>query len=658
MVKELIARRAAAADAHEVVRARFPHTAYTSPELRVALDPIAAELGAIAREMTAADGAPPGEVARSWMWYGDVLFDLAQGGHLPFARAIDAYRQAEPYVIVAKDRVLAAKRDGNLANILLRTPKRRSVLREIVARYDNAIATLGKAGEVFLEERANAVRILAWLDEFDRGLASRCSEAQEFLSRITAADLAPSVATALTECAAQLVAVQSIDSADEALAILQTVQDTLPRMMRLLEQSRVATPATRQGELARRAMTLWQDLAAEALSPLDAQLRAEMLAVANGLLACATTLRAADAANAVAIERDRLRGLAGAARRLLAHGHVTWIEPRWSTPLAVPTTSSVHIAGAPAHHQQLLADLCDQRALAIEAISDGPDIAEQRFNSIRRAAVTVIDLAGTPAACAAACYEAGIALALGKPLVVITGDTPMPFDIDVEPVRVDDRHALGDALDRALFSRQRVATTAPLTDLAAAARARFPDERYLVDSMDEHRDEPLTVASSLQTVLEVFRQHAQGNAIVAYPTWRRRYPGHESRLFHVMPFRAPWSNDVKVAAKRACGPLATYRRHDDVTDPQILRSLWDELTSATHFLVDLTGLNLNVVLELGVIDTLGAPALLVGQPGTLQSLFPMIRRVRIVEYASPDALTEPCRAFLSGSTGTCGTLRR
>lgn len=277
---------------------------------------------------------------------------------------------------------------------------------------------------------------------------------------------------------------------------------------------------------------------------------------------------------------------------------------------------------------------------------------------MRAAAVVIVDLTGDPEQCAAACYEIGIALVLGKPIVVLASTAPLPFDIDIEPVRAVDPTAIGEAIDEALIARQRVGgvgTAGALTELATAARRRFVGQLFLMDTLDAQVDQPIAIASALQTVLQVYTQQAQGIAIVAYPTWRRRYPAVETRLFHIMPFRAPWSDAVKAAARRATeARAAVYRRHDDVADPQILRSLWDELTCATHCLVDLTGLNANVALELGVADALGTPTLLVGQTGTVATLFPMIRRTRVIEYATAAELERACGQFVARSDRTGG----
>lgn len=158
MTQDLIAQRLRQAELHDEVRARFPNTAYGTAGFGAALVPVATRLGAIARAMTDSTDTAPVEIARSWMWFGDALFDLAQGGHVPFAQAIAAYREADPYVRVARDPVLAAKRDGNLANILLRSTPDVPTLREVIARYEAAIRVLGVATTVIYQRELATAR--------------------------------------------------------------------------------------------------------------------------------------------------------------------------------------------------------------------------------------------------------------------------------------------------------------------------------------------------------------------------------------------------------------------------------------------------------------------------------------------------------------------
>jgi len=115
------------------------------------------------------------------------------------------------------------------------------------------------------------------------------------------------------------------------------------------------------------------------------------------------------------------------------------------------------------------------------------------------------------------------------------------------------------------------------------------------------------------------------------PAWPARYP-QEPCCFHVMPFRAPWSDEVTRIAEEVCSGRATYVRGDRGEDPNVLRRIWSELSRSTHVVVDLTSFNANVALELGMAHTLGRNTRIVGQGDTVLRLFPSIAKLHVYRY--------------------------
>ena len=65
----------------------------------------------------------------------------------------------------------------------------------------------------------------------------------------------------------------------------------------------------------------------------------------------------------------------------------------------------------------------------------------------------------------------------------------------------------------------------------------------------------------------------------------------------------------------------------------VMRSIWDHLCSATHLIADLTKLNPNVALELGIAHTLGRNVLLISQDDPEQWTFPHLAKQRVHRYA-------------------------
>ena len=123
------------------------------------------------------------------------------------------------------------------------------------------------------------------------------------------------------------------------------------------------------------------------------------------------------------------------------------------------------------------------------------------------------------------------------------------------------------------------------------------------------------------------------------PAWPGRYPVVEvKRMFHVTPFGPSWAERTMDIAEQACKGAASpvqYIRGDRVLDPDIIRSIWNNICQASHILVDLTGLNANVALELGIAHVLGPEnrILIVTQDSEVKKYFPAIAKTRMHFYS-------------------------
>jgi hypothetical protein len=73
-------------------------------------------------------------------------------------------------------------------------------------------------------------------------------------------------------------------------------------------------------------------------------------------------------------------------------------------------------------------------------------------------------------------------------------------------------------------------------------------------------------------------------------------------------------------------------RGDAALGQDIVASIWDETARASHVLVDLTGYNPNVCLELGMADAMGRDTWLMGVAGTAEARFAAIDKRRIHSY--------------------------
>jgi hypothetical protein len=143
-----------------------------------------------------------------------------------------------------------------------------------------------------------------------------------------------------------------------------------------------------------------------------------------------------------------------------------------------------------------------------------------------------------------------------------------------------------------------------------------------------------------------------GKWALLHPLWPGSYPSVlDRRCFHIMPF-APAFNTVRDRVRRACeGAGADYVRADEVFEPNVIRSIWNEICRATHVVVDLSGVNANVCLELALAQTIGRRLLIVARPhgkkGQIEGLFPEIAKLQIKLYESEDVLAGMVREFVS-----------
>jgi hypothetical protein len=109
---------------------------------------------------------------------------------------------------------------------------------------------------------------------------------------------------------------------------------------------------------------------------------------------------------------------------------------------------------------------------------------------------------------------------------------------------------------------------------------------------------------------------------------------------------------MRELVRAACPDDIQYVRGDQVLDPDIIRSIWDEICTATHIVVDLTGLNANVLVECGIAHALGRNVLLLSQDVKPEHGLRALVRHRVHTYAldTPDdreALQTTLRAFLA-----------
>jgi hypothetical protein len=195
---------------------------------------------------------------------------------------------------------------------------------------------------------------------------------------------------------------------------------------------------------------------------------------------------------------------------------------------------------------------------------------------------------------------------------------------------------LSAAFDRALYGLQRGAAGSSVKSSVKYLRDRFAGHpsshvRISLESLDDQATaDPIKTRYLITSTCGFLGAEALQ---ILLPAWPGQYPDTSNkRCFHVTAFGPTWANSTRRLVGDACGSQIEYIRGDGVLAPDILRSIWDEICRATHVVVDLTGLNANVVLELGMAHTLGRNVLLISQDQQVERYFRAIAKHRIHPY--------------------------
>lgn len=370
------------------------------------------------------------------------------------------------------------------------------------------------------------------------------------------------------------------------------------------------------------------------------------------------------------VEASLLRPAARAHHELLGARHALLARPLWETAPVQPTVDAVAYCGGPDLRATLETAL-DGRGLRLSADDHLLSPGQARWDTLRRCHVAVLDLRGAgdiaglarrdperARQVAAAAYELGLAFVLGTAVVIVCdGGDSLPFDVDLTPLRLDgspdDIGRLRDAVDAALYERQR-----PSGESSLAATVAFVDDltrRHLQRTAFERAgwldrrlaDDPARfVATAEQLLRSLPGWH------LLRPAWPGSYPEPGvARCFHVMPFGPDWTDGVSATARGVCASRRVsidYRRGDLSREGRIIRAIWDDLCRATVVLVDVTGANLNVVIEWGMAHALGRRTVAVRQPDPPDIRPPHVQKLRVLPYRSTRELGRILKKHLPG----------
>jgi len=360
-----------------------------------------------------------------------------------------------------------------------------------------------------------------------------------------------------------------------------------------------------------------------------------------------------DDAAALGFERTELRPLAMQTHELAVLPHLVLARPFWECPPVDASANAVFFSGA----DDLLAVLrtvLDMQRLDLARNRSGRYYGQARWDLIRASHVCVFDWRahardlgtrdpGAAALQAGIGYELGLALSLGKPVVIVARPgQAMPFDIDIEPIRLDDapednEHMLAEAIDHALYEVQRTADDGCLgeTRQMFLALAEQLDKTHVFEGMGWLNADLVNDSVGFQSAaLQMIR--GVDEVALLTPAWASPELADPPALFHVTPFSLPWSNAGRSAIQHACAQAGVVHTDGETAnDSRILQRIWDGIYRAQWIVADVTDLNPNVFIELAMAHALGRKSLIVEQARDGQPP-PGIRNLEKIEFMRYD----------------------
>jgi len=382
-------------------------------------------------------------------------------------------------------------------------------------------------------------------------------------------------------------------------------------------------------------------------------------------LACSRLRAATTEEQWIEQQRGSLRRVAVELRQFERRYHLMLIEPPWpARPVAVDA-NAVFFSGS-REAQSITEAACARIGMTAPVAHGVDDFTHTRWDLLRRSAVAVFDftaynraasdppgvlpssrekleaIAHAAGPIASVIYEYGWALVLGTATVAIAHERQaLPFDIDIVPAYLagndEDAMRIIIGLQAALFGVQRGLRTAELDATVNRLRKYFAEDgraTSMIEALSGSRD-----AMNVQLVAESLLAHAHGHrAMLALPAFSPLYPNPDARtLFHVTAFRR-WSKPCEEAVREACSRAGIkYLIGYEQLDPDILGAIWRDIASASFVVADLTNLNPNAVLELGIAHALGRPTLVLSQTPNLPAHLPALAKVRTHAYATDSA---------------------
>jgi len=255
-------------------------------------------------------------------------------------------------------------------------------------------------------------------------------------------------------------------------------------------------------------------------------------------------------------------------------------------------------------------------------------------------------------------YEHGLAYVLGKPVITVTKkDSPLPFDMDTDPVitcgTADDSSRMVIAIQKALYGISRATRGSSLAGTVSFVQSKFAGSRdkKIMTMLPEltNTTDATDLRFSIETIID--RNRAE-NQLLIIPAFAGGYPDAERQhVFHVTAFRT-WSVATQAVTELVCKEnKLEYRIGYHRLNPNILASIFMDISRASFVIADITNLNPNALLELAMAQALGRPTLIITQNKTSHMYCRSISQARVHYYhpvLAKDELLKLLNDFFKG----------
>ncbi len=247
-------------------------------------------------------------------------------------------------------------------------------------------------------------------------------------------------------------------------------------------------------------------------------------------------------------------------------------------------------------------------------------------------------------------YENGLAYVLGKPVIVIKGKAKsLPFDIDIDPLELTNSDSdvmnIQFAIQTSLYGVSRAMKGSVLKETIDYVKTNFAGNKKAANVLTvlDTTNDATCVRLAIEAALERM-DHV--NQLLVTPAFPGNYPKlNEKSVFHVTAFR-PWSKMTEQVLKETCVKNnLRYKIGYERLDPDIMVSIFEDISEASFIVADITNLNPNAVLELAMAQALGRPVLILTQNKSLRKYFKAIQKSRTHHYSTDTPKKQMVKLF-------------